>query len=241
MHALDKDDLREIRRERQRIRFGTELTEEDMESLILTWNSRTQPDRKDISEDFAIAHPDGTTTGVSGPRWLFHLFGLCHRAAHVGFATPSGLVLLQRRAPNKVDWPDAWDMGVAGHIPQNADGTDMSFEEGALKEIEEELGLRAEDLPHLLVEGKLMPIGEPYFSYEQDEARNPPFYNAEVRQVFAATLNAEGLASLRPDYEELAGIYLCSPEEAWDLLARENVAGGLLYSLPRYLAWLAQK
>jgi isopentenyldiphosphate isomerase len=241
MRPLEKDDLHDLRAERTRIGGGFGLAQDEMDELLDIWSPRTQPDRKDASEDFAVAWPDGSTTGVVGPRWIFHLLGLCHRAAHVGFATPNGLVLLQRRAPTKTDWPDAWDMAVAGHVPQRADGSDMTFEMGAFKEIEEELGLPAEVLPRLLVEGRLIPVGSPYFSHDENEERNPPFYNAEARQVFAATLTPEGLAALRPDYEELSGVYLCSPQEAWTLLAREQVASGLRYSLPRYLDWLMQQ
>lgn len=238
MTSLDKDSIRRLRKERQHIGYGFCLTQTQLDALRASWEPLVQPDEKDRSESFAIARPDGSTTGATGPRWLFHLLGLCHRAAHVGFRTPNGLIVLQRRAPTKADWPDAWDMAVAGHVPQKDDGSDMSFEEGALKEIEEELGLPAADLPRLLVEGGLTAVGTPYFSFEMDEARNPPFFNAESRQIFAATLNADGLAALRPDYEELSGVYFCPPEEAWDLLVREQIAGGLRYSLPRYLSWL---
>src|SRR5579872_4723589 len=204
MEALPKDVLRALREERQRIGYGGGLSQADLDSIESVWRGYVAPDSKDESEDFAVARPDGTTTGASGPRWLFHLFGLCHRAAHVGLSPPTGLVVLQRRAPTKADWPDAWDMAVAGHVPQKQGGGDMTFEEGAHKEIEEELGLPAADLAGLLVEGRLVAVGAPYFSFEQDEARNPPFYNAECRQIFAATLNAAGMARLAPDFEELS-------------------------------------
>ena len=49
------------------------------------------------------------------------------------------------------------------------------------------------------------------------------------------------MARLAPDFEELSGVYLCPTEEAWDILARDNIAGGLRTSLPRYLDWLAQQ
>jgi 8-oxo-dGTP pyrophosphatase MutT (NUDIX family) len=240
MNFLERDDLRRLRALRQQIGSGYALSQADLNALVADWMPRAQPDEKDASEDFAIARPDGATTGVSGPRWIFHLLGLAHRAAHVGFTTPNGLVVLQRRAPTKVDWPDAWDMAVAGHVPQRADGSDMTFEEGAHKEIEEEIGLPASELPSMLAEGRLVPVGAPYFSFDRNESRNPPFYNAETRQLFAGTLTPEGLARLRPDYEELSGLYLCPMEEAWDILARGNIASGLRFSLPRYLDWLIQ-
>jgi isopentenyldiphosphate isomerase len=240
MRPLGGDDLRRLRTERQRVGYGWSVKQSEMDDLVRAWSERVQPDEKDGSEVFGISRPDGTTTGVIGPRWVFHLLGLCHRAAHVGLTTPNGLVILQRRAPTKADWPDAWDMAVAGHVPQNEDGSDKSFESGALKETEEEIGLPTAEVGALMQEGRLIPVGAPYFSFEEDEARNPPFYNAECRQLFGATLTEKGLAALSPDHEELSGLYFCPPEEAWDLLVREPIAGGLRYSLPRYLDWLAQ-
>jgi len=241
MQELDQDSLRELRKLRQELNYGWSLTQADLDRLAADWQPKARPDQKDISEAFAVTRPDGTTTSVSGPRWVFHLFGLCHRAAHVGLATQNGMVLLQRRAVTKADWPDAWDMAVAGHVPLRDDGISMTFEEAALKETEEELGLPSESLGGLLVEGRLVPVGPPSFSFDLDERRNPPFYNAECSQIFGGTLTPKGLVQLKPDYEELGGVYLCPPEKAWDILARENIAGGLRTSLPRYLDWLAQK
>jgi len=238
MQPLDSDDRRAIHRLCHALQRGDTLTPDRMQALIAAWEPKVQPDAKERAEDFALARPDGTTTGVVGPRWIFHLLGLRHRAAEIGFHTPSGLIVLQRRSPTKADWPDAPDMAVAGHIPQQEDGSDLTFEAGAWKEIEEEIGLSATEADRFLVEGRLLAIGAPYVSFDSDVDRNPPFYNAEVRQIFGATLTGEGLARLRFSDQEVAGILLVTPETAWDILARENVASGLRYSLPRYLDWL---
>lgn len=236
MRPVSSDDLRRLRRERHTIGFGWGLAQADLDRLTGEWADRVAPDEHDVSEDFALVRPDGTPTGAVGPRWLFHLLGLAHRCSHVGLSTPNGLVVLQRRASTKVDWPDAWDMAVAGHVPHP-----MSFEEGAWKEIEEEIGLPEAEAAALLAEGRLLPVGEPYFCCDRILSRNPPFHNAEVRQVYAAALTPEGLARLRPDYDELAGIHLCTVEEAWALLESANVASGLRHSLARYLDWLVRQ
>jgi isopentenyldiphosphate isomerase len=238
MNELTSDDRRRLRRLRAAIGYGESLSQADLDELAREWAVRTEPGAEDESERFAVTRLDGSTTGVSGPRWLFHLFGLAHRASHVGFHTRRGVVVLQRRAVTKRDWPEAWDMAVAGHVPQREDGSEMTFEEGAVKEIEEEAGLPGDRLAALLAEGRLLPIGAPYFSFECDERRNPPFYNAEIRQIYAATLTDEGVAALRPDEEELSGLFLCTVKQAWDTLSSGNVASGLRFSLPRYLDWL---
>lgn len=241
MKPLDKDTLAALRKTRQSIGYGFDLTPARMEDLLDRWLDFVEPDQKDDSEDFTITLPDGEVTDVHGPRWVFHLFGLAHRASHVGLRTPSGLVLLQRRSPTKADWPGAWDMAVAGHVPWDVErGRSMSYLAAAIKETEEELGLPRHEMSSLLMERELKPIGKPHFIFEMDESRNPPFYNAEVIQNFAATLSPAGLAALQPDYEELSGVHLCPPEEAWDMLVRETVASGMRYSLPRFLDWMMQ-
>ena len=179
-------------------------------------------------------------TGVTGPRWLFHLFGLRHRAVEIALATPSGLIVLQRRGPAKQEWPGAFDMAVSGHIPQLADGSDMSYEEGAWKEFAEEIGLHEQDAGSVLVEGALTKVGDPYFCFEGDLRRNPPFLDAEARQIFAATLTGEGLARLNFADGEVSGILLASVDTAWEILRCGDIASGLRYSLPRYLDRLEQ-
>ncbi len=236
MQPLSPEHLRELRAERNRLGDGRGLSKEDLDWLTERWAKRVHPDPKDISESFAIARRDGSTTGVSAPRWVFHLLGLPHRASHIGLSTPNGLIVLQRRSPTKADWPNAWDMAVAGHVPQDENGRDMTYLDGARKELEEEIGLTEADL----AKGKLLPVGQPFTTYDEDALRNPPFHNHEVQQLFAGTLTAGGLARISPDFEELAGIYLCSIERAWPILEREPIACGLRFSLPRYLDWLAK-
>lgn len=241
MRALTADDLRDLREVRRSLLRGYTLTQADVDALVSEWSVRADPDAKDSSESFASARPDGSLTGATGPRWLFHLFGIAHRTAHVGFATGTGLIVLQRRASTKVDWPDAWDMAVAGHVPLDGNGVSLSFEEGAWKEIEEEVGLPRVAAPDALEGGQLTSIGDPYVSFDRDEDRNPPFYNAECRQLYGAILTPVGLSRLMPDGEEVSGIYLCTPEEAWNILERGPIASGLRYSLPRFLDWLTRR
>jgi hypothetical protein len=158
----------------------------------------------------------------------------------VALKTETGLILLQRRSPTVQDWPHAPDMAVAGHIPQRADGADLSFLEGAWKEMEEEIGLSEANAAIDLAEGRLLPVGAPYISLDLAMEREPPFFNSEARQIFAATLTGAGLARLRFPDGEVSGLLMVSWETAWSLLERGEIASGMRYSLPRYLDWLAQ-
>ena len=238
MNLLAPDQQRAARQHARNLKSGDAARQSDIDALSAEWEPKVQPPEKARTERFAVASPDGSTTGITGPRWLFHLFGIRHRAAEIAFATPSGLIVLQRRSPTKDQWPDALDMAVAGHIPQRQDDSDMSFEEGAWKEIAEEIGLPQADASRVIVEGCLTKVGDPYYCFEGDPQHNPPFLDAEVRQIFAATLTGEGLARLNFTDNEVAGIYLTTVELAWQILREENIASGLRYSLPRYLDWL---
>jgi isopentenyldiphosphate isomerase len=241
MCPLNSEERREVIRQFHHLRRGEGLTPEGMANLIAEWEPRAVPDAKERMESFSLTRTDGTTTGVVGPRWIFHLLGLRHRAVEIGFHTQTGLIVLQRRSPTKEDWPNAPDMAVAGHLAQNADGSEQTFLQGAWREIAEEVGLEERDATRTLAEGRLIPLGAPYNSFDSDTERNPPFYNAEVRQIYAATLTGEGLARIRFTDHEVAGILLVTPETAWDMLVREPVASGMRYTLPRYLDWLERR
>lgn len=238
---LSNDGLQRIAQLHRELRFGDALTDDRMRALVAEWEPRLLPDARERAEDFALVKPDGAVTGIVGPRWIFHLLGLRHRAVEIALRTETGLIVLQRRSPTKSDWPDAADIAVGGHVPVKPDGSDTSYEEGAWKEIAEEIGLQECAAGENLLEGRLTRVGRPYYSLDLDPMRNPPFYNAEVRQIFAATLTPLGLARLSFADDEVAGILLVTPETAWRMLANENVASGMRYSLPRYLDWLEKE
>src|SRR5690349_7439490 len=126
MQPLDSEDRRKVTRLYRELKRGTGLTQEQIDALAAEWEPKIEPDSKEQSERFGIARTDGITTGVTGPRWIFHLLGLRHRAAEIAFCTESGLIVLQRRSLTKSDWPGAPDMAVAGHIPQQEDGSDLT-------------------------------------------------------------------------------------------------------------------
>ena len=231
-------DFREIHRQFRELNRGERLTQADADNLAKTWESAVSQTGADRTEQYAVCFADGTPTGTLAPRWLCHLVGLRHRAVEIGFVTESGLIALQRRSITKSDWPDALDMAVAGHIVEN-DG----FLVGAWREIEEEIGLGQARMDEWLVEGDLLPLGEPYFSLDIDPNRVPPRYNAEVRQIYVGTLTGAALSAIRFTDGEAGGLLLVPPEVAWRLLAApdENIASGMRYTLPRMLDWLEKR
>lgn len=77
------------------------------------------------------------------PRKIVHTKGIWHRTAHVWIVNSHGELLCQQRALNKELNPGYWEAFFGGHVHPNE-----TYEEAALRELDEELGIqaRAEDL-----------------------------------------------------------------------------------------------
>jgi isopentenyldiphosphate isomerase len=221
--------------------YGRSLAQPDMNRLVEEWRPLVSASTKPDAEIYQVVRADGSPTGVSGPRWLFHLLGIRHLAVHIGLSTRSGKVLLQRRSPDRPQWPDALDMATAGHVPLKADGTAQSLEEAAWKELAEEIGLGRAEAARFMAEEGLQLVGEPYNSLDIDTSGELPFYNAEVRYLFAATLHDDAVALLQFADGEVAAVITATLQECWTLLCTERIASGMRYSLPRYLDWLSKR
>ena len=76
---------------------------------------------------------------------------LRHRAVHVFVVNGKSEVLLQQRSRLKDVQPGKWGSSAAGHLDAGE-----GYEEAARRELEEELGIEAEDLPLKFV-GELSP------------------------------------------------------------------------------------
>ena len=92
-------------------------------------------------EFFDVCGEDGAPTGRVVARSNAHRNGVRHRTAHVWIARRHQgrwQGLLQKRSANKDSFPGKYDTSSAGHIPAGREPT-----ESALRELEEELGIRA--------------------------------------------------------------------------------------------------
>ena len=69
-----------------------------------------------------------------------HKQGLLHREIHVWLYTPKKEIIFQHRAKNKDTYPDLLDASVGGHVEIGD-----SYEDAAVKEIEEETGLKVKE------------------------------------------------------------------------------------------------
>ena len=84
-----------------------------------------------------ILDEDGGRIGVKTKREA-HTQGLWHKAIHIWIYNSKGEVLLQKRAMTKSTLPGVWDTSVAGHLSAGE-----SFEDAAVRELYEELGVSA--------------------------------------------------------------------------------------------------
>lgn len=83
-----------------------------------------------------VVNKDDIVIGLE-TRKTIHEKGLLHREIHVWFMTPNKEIIFQHRAKDKDTYPDKLDATVGGHIEP-----EMSYEETALKEAEEETGIK---------------------------------------------------------------------------------------------------
>ena len=89
----------------------------------------------DPQEQLEVYDTQGNPTGVAKSRGAIHRDGDWHLAFFCWIVTSDGRVLLQKRAATKDVWPGLWDASAAGHV-RFGEGLG-----GALREIEEELGV----------------------------------------------------------------------------------------------------
>ncbi len=174
-----------------------------------------------------MVNASGEPLGWAAPRWFCHLTGLRHRVIHVFLFSPQGFLLLQMRAHDKAEWPSRFDTSVGGHIKAG-----QSWLQGALAEIEEELGLPADQTNRWLVEAAPVEVGEPYERYDIDETM-PPIRNRQINRTYTGRLTEWGLAHLRFADREVAGVFLCALDEVRRMVEEDFlIAPGLKHAFP---------
>jgi isopentenyldiphosphate isomerase len=84
-----------------------------------------------------VSDDDATVLGPVARRLVHGNPALIHRSVHILVVHPeTGRLLLQKRSPEKDTHPGQWDTSVGGHV-----NFGQSYEEAAIRETEEELGL----------------------------------------------------------------------------------------------------
>ena len=79
------------------------------------------------------------------PRSEVHARGLLHRAVHVLVFNSRGEIFLQKRSMKKDRQPGVWDSSCSGHVDSGE-----TYDETAVRELHEELGLKVNAPPQKL-------------------------------------------------------------------------------------------
>lgn len=155
-----------------------------------------------MDEILDIVNKNGKSTGTTALKSEAHAKGLYHNTIHLWLYTTKGEILLQQRSHKKIIFPLLWDVSAAGHIDAGE-----SFVEAALRETEEELGLKLESK-------NLTKIGT--FLHETSYA-DGKIQDNEFHQVFIAELNVP-LKELILQESEVEAVKLVSFDEFETLL-----------------------
>ncbi len=134
-----------------------------------------------MKEFLDIVDENGQPTGEIVDRETAHAKGILHRTSHVWLARRKNgkiQILLQKRAKHKSSFPGCYDISSAGHIPAGD-----SYLKSAIRELEEELGVKAEE-KDLLYCGNRKVIWDDIFF-------GKPFHDRQISRVFLLWLDRE--------------------------------------------------
>jgi len=145
----------------------------------------------------------------SAPRAEIHANSWRHRAAHVFLFNPQGQIYVQRRSASKDRFPGALDSSAAGHVEPGE-----GYEEAAIRELQEELGIHAQLDEALRVPASEITDYEHVVVYRADADQEP-----------------------RPNAEEIQWGGFMAPERLTLLMERnpDDFVPGFIYLWREYL------
>lgn len=162
-------------------------------------------------EIFDVVDEKGNPTGETVERNTAHDKGIRHRTAHIWAARKNNghtEFLLQKRNDDKESFPGCYDTSSAGHI-HAGDEPLVS----ALRELEEELGIKAEP-------SELKFAGTFTVDYEK-EFFGRIFKDKEIPFVFVYTGNVD-ISELKLQEEEVSGVKWFTEEEISDMIEKHD-------------------
>ena len=90
----------------------------------------------------------------AGEMYPSHEKGLIHRVVRIMVEDGDGNILLQKRSARMKRWPNCWDNSAAGHVDVGE-----TYEVAAMRELQEEIGIKRSELEELGVYYTDRPIG----------------------------------------------------------------------------------
>lgn len=134
-----------------------------------------------MKEFLDIVDETGQPTGEIVDRETAHAKGVLHRTSHVWLARRKNgkvQILLQKRAKHKSSFPGCYDISSAGHIPAGD-----RYEISALRELKEELGVKAEEKDLIYCGDRKVIWDDVFFG--------KPFHDRQISRVFLLWLDRE--------------------------------------------------
>jgi isopentenyl-diphosphate delta-isomerase type 1 len=125
------------------------------------------------------------------PRSFVHAHGLLHRAVHVFVFNRRGDIFLQKRSMKKDRQPGVWDSSCSGHVDSGE-----NYDQTAVRELQEEIGLQVAQTPHRL------------FKIDACEETDAEF-------VWVYRCESEGPFVLHPDEIECGGWFTREQVTKW--------------------------
>ena len=162
---------------------------------------------QDPNELFDVVDEHDRVTGQA-PRRVVHAHGWRHRAVHVLVLNRAGKVFLHLRARTKDLFPGTWDSSCAGHV-----GAGEDYDGTAVRELEEELGVRPAQAPQRLFKIKARP--ETGWEF-----------------VWVYRVEAEGPFTLAPDEIERGEWFAPGEIDRWVAERPAELAPALLFLWP---------
>lgn len=153
-----------------------------------------------------------------------HKNGWFHASVHIWFYTDDGQLLLQKRSPDKIAFPDLWDISVAGHISAGEDAITS-----ALRETEEEIGLT-------ISESDLLMIGD----FKEKHQHRSDFIDNEIYHIYIGKLLVD-LNQLKIQEEELTALKLISIEDFKKALSKPDSGKFYVPHYPAYYDFVLKK
>lgn len=162
--------------------YGEKVTLDINEAFLWIGQKPVEDDEiAETREMFDICDESGVPVGKTISREKAHEEGICHRTAHVWIVRKHAgkwEVLLQKRSIHKDSFPGCFDTSSAGHVPAGEEPL-----ESALRELEEELGIKAK-AEELYFAGQFRVGFEEYFHgklFKDNEVANVFVYKEPIK------------------------------------------------------------
>ncbi len=152
---------------------------------------------------------DGTKTGRQVPRDYAHEHGVLHATSQIYIYRYKNCkleFLLQRRSKNKDSFPGKLDISCAGHVSAG-----LSYDEAAIKELSEELGLSINS-------DRLKKLGV-FRTSKKAEFYGRPFLDEQLSAVYIAELYVEA-ADISFQKEEISEVVWMRADEISERLKK---------------------